>query len=96
MSHTEKEAPYFLLTHFQGPLTVVNGSKQKQIELFRVDIEQCDMQPNSQLTPRTTVLLQNATKAAPVMLQAKVISNGWPKEKSQLPLPLTPYWNYCD
>ena len=81
----------------RAPLPHRNDCKQTNFEVFRLEIEQADLQPNIQLTPKTTAALQHAVKNDDNMVQlAKVISTGWPHEKSQLPPGLTPYWTFRD
>jgi transposase InsO family protein len=70
--------------------------KSSNFELFRVEVQSSEVQ-NSQITPRTISALREATMQDTTMqLLANIICGGWPKEKSQLPPGLSPYWVYRD
>jgi hypothetical protein len=81
----------------RAPLPDTNGHKPTNFELFRLETERVGSQANPQLTSQTTIQLQKATKCDSVMQElARVVSTGWPKDKSQLPTSITPYWCYRD
>jgi transposase InsO family protein len=66
--------------------------KSSNFELFRLEVQSVEAQ-HSQITPKTIAALQEATKGDVTMqLLAQTICEGWPKEKSQLPSGLSPYW----
>ncbi len=77
-------------------LTATNDSTQTNFEVFRLAVEDCP--PDySRITPRTLAQVKQHTAASPDLLElCSVIAKGWPDLKSQLSIPLHPYWTFRD
>ena len=81
----------------RAPLPNTDGHKPTNFELFRLEVEHFGSQQNIQLTSQTTRELQRATSNDSTMQELmRIVSTGWPKEKSLLPSHLSPYWCFRD
>ena len=81
----------------RAPLQVLNESSPNNFDLFRLNVEREDLQPNVHLTSSTAKAMQQATCTDPDMQQLlNTVKTGWPASKSSLPPCLTPYWSMRD
>ena len=81
----------------RAPLSVSNDASPTNFDLFRLNVERQDLQPNVHLTSSTAKAMQHATASDPDMNQLlQVVMTGWPSSKASLPACLTPYWSMRD
>jgi len=66
-------------------------------EIFRLQLELDDRQPNSRFKPTTEARLLKETQNDPVMTKlGNVITRGWPTDKAHFDPSLQPFWSYRD
>ena len=86
---------YLADTLSRATLPTTNDVKQTNFEVFRIDIDNNIM--NDGITPNTLTSLTEDTMSDAMMGElTKIITQGWPALKSQLPPGLSPYWTYRD
>ena len=79
----------------RAPLPTTNDSKQTNFEVFRTDID--NHPDNPRISSQTLADIKASTANDPTMYTLnKIIINGWPSQKSQLPKNLQPFWTYRD
>ena len=79
----------------RAPLPTTNDSKQTNFEVFRTDID--NHPENPRISSQTLADIKASTANDPTMCTLnKIIINGWPSQKSQLPKSLQPFWTYRD
>ena len=79
----------------RAPLPTTNDSKQTNFEVFRTDID--NHPDNPRISSQTLADIKASTANDPTMCTLnKIIINGWPSQKSQLPKNLQPFWTYRD
>ena len=101
-THSHEDVKNFWLwvladTLSRAPLSVSNDASPTNFDLFRLNVERQDLQPNVHLTSSTAKAMQHATASDPDMNQLlQVVMTGWPSSKASLPACLTPYWSMRD
>ena len=81
----------------RAPLDVSNDASPTNFDVFRLNVERQDLQPNVHLTSSTAKAMQHANVTDPDMRQLlPMVMTGWPSSKASLPVCLTPYWSVRD
>ena len=79
----------------RATLSTTNDSKQTNFEIFRADID--NIVNDSRITSQTLESIKTATTNDKTLCALlKIITAGWPDNKSQLPQSLHPFWTYRD